>query len=104
MHLGKKAIPFITFFVVANPATFKLTRKVLGNWVAAADGLPTTAGLLLHALVFVLVAHFLWRFLKGPKRSSYRLSTAMTDGGSLFYTSSAGKAVQGKGMNPEALE
>lgn len=103
MHLQKKAIPFITFFVVANPATFKLTRKVLGSWIAAADGLPTTAGLLLHALVFVLVAHFLWRMLKAPRRSSYRLSSQMGDGASLLATRTSTRSVQGS-MDPEDLE
>jgi len=67
----KKIVPFAVFFVVANPATFKLTRSVAGSWVAAADGLPTTAGLLLHALVFVIVAHFLWRLVWGKKKSGY---------------------------------
>jgi len=105
MDLKRKAIPFITFFAVANPATFKLTRKVLGSWVAAADGLPTTAGLLLHALVFVLLAHFLWKLVWGAKRSSYRLSSDMMDPDSnTLYTASSGKAVQGKGMNPEDLQ
>lgn len=103
MSLGKKAIPFITFFVVANPATFKLTRKVLGNWVAAADGLPTTAGLLLHALVFVLVAHFLWKIIKGPKKSSYRLSTDMENMNTIYMVS-AGRAIQGKMAHPETFE
>ena len=105
MNVQKKAIPFITFFVVANPCTFKLTRKVLGHWVAAADGLPTTAGLLLHALVFVLLAHFLWKLMKGPKRSSYRLSSDMMDPDSnSIYMANGGKAVQGKGMHPECFE
>jgi uncharacterized membrane protein len=61
----KKLVPLITFFVVANPETFKLVRSVAGSWVASADGLPTTAGLLLHALVFVIVAHFLWMAIWG---------------------------------------
>jgi len=104
MHLQKKAIPFITFFVVANPCTFKLTRKVLGSWIAAADGLPTTAGLLLHALVFVLLAHFLSKPMKAPRRSSYRLSTAMDEDSNAIYMTNGGKAVQGKGMNPEAFQ
>jgi len=103
MNLSKKAIPFFVFFAVANPATFQLTRKVLGSWVAAADGLPTTAGLLLHALVFVLVAHFLWK-LMGPKRSSYRLSSDMGEDSNALYMASAAKAVQGKGMHPEAFQ
>jgi hypothetical protein len=67
----KKIVPFTVFFVVANPATFKLTRSIAGSWVAAADGLPTTAGLLLHALVFVIVAHFLWRLVWGSKKSGF---------------------------------
>jgi hypothetical protein len=99
MHLQKKAIPFITFFVVANPATFKMTRKVLGSWIAAADGLPTTAGLLLHALVFVLVAHFLWKLMKGPKQSSYRLSSQMGDDASPLAPRPGARAVQGS-MDP----
>ena len=71
MDWQKKIVPFAVFFAVANPATFKLTRSIAGSWVAAADGLPTTAGLLLHALVFVIVAHFVWRLIYGKKKSSY---------------------------------
>ena len=71
MDWQKKLVPFAVFFAVANPATFKLTRSIAGSWVAAADGLPTTAGLLLHALVFVIVAHFVWRLIYGKKKSSY---------------------------------
>jgi hypothetical protein len=100
MDLKKKAIPFITFFVVANPCTFKLTRKVLGHWVAAADGIPTTAGLLLHALVFVLVAHFLWKLMKGPNRSSYRLSSQMGDGANVLAPRPGARVIQGS-MDPQ---
>jgi hypothetical protein len=71
MHLQKKLIPFTVFFIVANPATFKAVRSIAGNWVASADGLPTTAGLLLHALVFVIVAHCLWKMIRGPKMSDF---------------------------------
>ena len=67
--LKKKLVPFGVFFAVANPATFKLTRSIAGSWVAAADGLPTTAGLLLHALVYVIIAHFVWRLVWGNKKS-----------------------------------
>ena len=63
----KKLLPFIVFFIVANPATFKLVRSVAGSWVASAEGLPTTAGLLLHALVFVVLTHLLWRAVFGKK-------------------------------------
>lgn len=69
--LQKKVLPFIVFFIVANPETFKLVRKVAGGWVASADGLPTQAGVLLHALVFVLALHFLWKLVYGARRSGY---------------------------------
>ena len=64
----KKIVPFLTFMLVASPKTFELTRKVAGSWVASADGVPKLGGLALHALVFVLLAHFLWRLVYGPKR------------------------------------
>jgi hypothetical protein len=70
MDPKKKILPFLAFFIVANPATFKLVRSVAGSWVASAEGLPTTLGLLLHALVFVLLTAFLWRLVYG-KRSGY---------------------------------
>lgn len=74
----KKIVPFIVFFVVANPETFKLVRSVAGSWVASADGLPTTAGLLLHALVFVILAHYAWVAVWG-KRSGYEMKPADID-------------------------
>jgi len=101
--LKKKAVPFAVFFAVANPATFKLTRSVLGNWVAAADGLPTTAGLLLHALVFVIVAHFLWRLVWGAKKSGFGGAVTLERGGLLNagqYTASSAHGIQGQAMHP----
>ena len=66
----KKILPFLAFFVVAHPETFKLVRSVAGDWVASSYGVPTTMGLLLHALVYVLLVTFLWRLVYG-KRSKY---------------------------------
>ena len=104
MHLQKKLVPFAVFFVVANPATFKLTRSVAGSWVAAADGLPTTAGLLLHALVFVLVAHFLWRMIYGKKSSGFGGTSSLSHNtlGSqgVNYTASNARGIQGQEMHP----
>ena len=57
--LTKVLIYLILFYLVANPATFKMVRKVLGSWVASAEGLPTSAGLLLHAVVYVTLACYL---------------------------------------------
>ena len=103
----KKLVPFAVFFVVANPSTFKLTRSVFGAWVAAADGLPTTAGLLLHALVFVILAHCLWRMIYGKKKSGFG-GTASLAHGTLDsqgnYTSSNARAIQGQQMHPESFD
>lgn len=65
-----KILPFLVFFIVANPKTFKLVRGILGSWVASADGLPTQAGVLLHALVFVIATHIAWKLLK-VRKSGY---------------------------------
>jgi len=55
----KILIFMVVFFLVANPATFKIVRGLLGGWVASAEGLATPAGLVLHAAVFVGLAIFL---------------------------------------------
>lgn len=54
-RLSNWVLPLIAFFIFANPATFKLVASVAGNWVANSYGLPTQAGVLLHALVFIFV-------------------------------------------------
>jgi hypothetical protein len=41
--------------VVANPETFILMRRLLGQWVAGPNGCPKFAGLILHTIVFMLV-------------------------------------------------
>ena len=97
------AVPFATYVVVANPATYKGVRGVLGSWVASADGLPTTAGLLLHALVFVIVAHFLWRLVFGKKTSSYGGVVTIEKGGLLSggkWDVTNARGVQGQQMHP----
>lgn len=67
--LAKILLFMIVFFIVANPATFKLMRQLLGGWVATAEGVAKPGGLLLHSVVFVLLAVALPRALM--RRSSY---------------------------------
>jgi len=50
------------FFIIANPALFKLTGKLFGSMIASPEGLPTQAGVLLHALVFVIAGRLVGRF------------------------------------------
>ena len=61
-------IPMATYVLVANPATYKFVRGILGNWVASADGAATLAGLVLHAFVYVFLTGLILMFLM-PKTS-----------------------------------
>jgi hypothetical protein len=45
----------LTFFVIANPETFRLVRRVLGPGIATPNGCPSTMGLIVHSVVFILV-------------------------------------------------
>tara|TARA_B000000477_G_scaffold121978_1_gene125346 strand:+ start:397 stop:804 length:408 start_codon:yes stop_codon:yes gene_type:complete len=45
----------LTFFIIANPETFRLMRRVLGPRIATPTGCPSTTGLLLHSVVFILI-------------------------------------------------
>ena len=45
----------LTFFIIANPETFRLVRALLGSWISTPTGCPSTLGLLVHTLVFILV-------------------------------------------------
>lgn len=69
-------IPFVAYLIVANPATYKAVRGVAGGWVASAEGLPTMAGLALHALVLVLLVTLIMRFLPSKSKFSMELDMA----------------------------
>lgn len=45
----------LLFYIVANPETFKLVRRIAGGWVSSPTGCPTMNGLVLHALVFLFI-------------------------------------------------
>lgn len=45
----------LLFYIVANPETFKLVRRIFGGWVSSPTGCPTMNGLVLHALVFLFI-------------------------------------------------
>ena len=68
-QLNFYVIPFLAYVLVANPATYKAVRGILGNWVASAEGLATFPGLLLHALVYILIVGFLMSVV--PRASGY---------------------------------
>jgi hypothetical protein len=59
----------LVFFIVANPETFRLVRKIFGSWVSSPTGCPTIRGLAFHTLVFMLVT---WGMMN-IKREEYAL-------------------------------
>lgn len=70
------AIPFAAYLIVANPATYKAVRSVAGSWVASSEGLPTLAGLALHAVVLVLLVTAVMRFVPTKSKFSMELDMA----------------------------
>ena len=60
---GRVIIPFVAFFLIANPMTYKITRSLAGG-IASPEGLPTQVGVLLHAIVFVLLVKLLMRMYR----------------------------------------
>jgi len=54
----------LLFLLIASPFLFTLVNDItkrVGLTVASASGCPTTSGLLLHALVFILITRILMR-------------------------------------------
>ena len=56
-------VPFVTFVALASPQAFKATSSIFGSWVAGPEGLPSIAGLCLHALVFLILSWLLYRVI-----------------------------------------
>jgi hypothetical protein len=61
-------IPIILFVFFSHPALYKITRGVLGNWVANSEGHASMAGLILHAVISVAIIGYI---MKSVNRSTY---------------------------------
>jgi hypothetical protein len=48
-------ISALTFYVIANPMTFRFVRGLLGSRIASPNGCPTSFGLVIHAIVFMFI-------------------------------------------------
>ena len=59
--------PALAYIIVAHPATYRAVRSVAGDWVATAEGTAKMGGLILHAIVFVLLASLLMNLF--PKKT-----------------------------------
>ena len=58
----------LTFFVVANPNTYRAMRKLLGARIASPNGNPTTLGLVVHSVVFLLIV---WAMMNIPEKEGF---------------------------------
>jgi hypothetical protein len=63
-------VPAVLYALVASPATYQATRNVFGSWVATYEGTAKLGGLILHAIVFILLATLAMRYFPS-KRSGY---------------------------------
>jgi len=62
-------VPGLAFAIASSPATYKLTRKVAGPWIANFEGVATPAGLFLHTLFFLFILYLVGRFL--PRKAGF---------------------------------
>ena len=54
LTVAKNILVGILFVILASPMAFKGSRFLFGDWVASADGVPETAGLLIQALILTI--------------------------------------------------
>ena len=63
----------VLFYVVSNPATYKLVESLLGRFFKiATNGSPTPAGLLVHTAVFGVLFYLLAPMVSGMSPKEYR--------------------------------
>ena len=60
----------LIFFIVANPSTYRLMRRVLGSRIATPNGNPTTLGLTVHSVVYLLIV---WKMMNVRKVEGYTM-------------------------------
>ena len=63
-------VPAVLYALVASPMTYQKTRDVFGSWVATSEGTAKFGGLILHAIVFILLATLAMRYFPS-RRSGY---------------------------------
>ena len=63
----------VLFYVVSNPATYKLVESLLGRFFKIAmNGSPTPAGLVVHTAVFAVLFYLLAPMVSGLDAKEYR--------------------------------
>jgi hypothetical protein len=64
-------VPAVLYALVASPMTYQKTRDVFGSWVATSEGTAKFGGLILHAIVFILLAALVMRYIPTLKHQGY---------------------------------
>lgn len=54
----------LIFYVVSNPVTYRVVRRILGSFIATPNGSPTQVGILVHTVVFMAIV---WGILNVKK-------------------------------------
>ena len=54
----------LIFYVVSNPVTYRIVRRILGSFIATPNGCPTQVGILVHTAVFMAIV---WGILNVKK-------------------------------------
>jgi hypothetical protein len=69
MKYSKLAVPVIIFFIIANPMMYKMTGMipVIGKLIADPAGRPTQFGVAVHAIVYAVIAHLMWKIIYSNK-------------------------------------
>ena len=63
----------VLFYVVSNPATYKLVESLLGRFFKIAmNGSPSPAGLVVHTAVFAALFYLLAPMVSGMSPKEYR--------------------------------
>ena len=60
-------VPAVLYALVASPGTYQATRNVFGSWVSTSEGTAKIGGLILHAIVFILLATLAMRFFPSKR-------------------------------------
>lgn len=84
-------VPAVLYALVANPSTYQATRNILGSWVATSEGTAKMGGLILHAIVFIVLATVAMRLFSN-KEENFRTGGLIRQGatGSVIKQTSNG--------------
>ena len=60
----------LIFFIIANPTTFRVMRRIFGSWISTPNGCPSKNGLVFHTFVFLLVV---WGIMNIPGTEGFMI-------------------------------